>query len=213
MQDMARKKNIKQDYKQRLNVISGNNYIYIAVIGIILSYASIFLDQYVTSIFKYNSIPVIGALLAIMTNFGTVLLLFLAIPAVILYKKDNRKIKFLALAITASFLVSLALKLVFIRQRPIEVFDYPFISIINYSFPSMHSMIVFALLPLLMNFFPKKKAYWAALALLVAFTRIYFSFHYLSDVVFGIFSGYLIGEFLLSKYYGGINAKPKTIRA
>jgi len=103
-----------------------------------------------------------------------------------------------------TFLISLILnfviKLIVHRQRPLEAFTYPLINLINYSFPSMHAMTLFALLPLLVKYLPKQKSFWVSFAFLVAFSRVYFGFHFLSDVVFGAITGYFIGKFLLDKY-------------
>lgn len=93
-------------------------------------------------------------------------------------------------------LLSLILKYVVARSRP-SVFSFPFIDALSYSFPSMHAMVAFAALPILNKEFPKIKLVWILFAVMVAINRIYFDYHFFSDVVFGAFAGYLIGVIVI----------------
>ena len=72
-----------------------------------------------------------------------------------------------------------------------------FLSALNFSFPSMHAMVAFAALPILNKEFPDIKWFWILFASLVAFSRIYLNFHFLSDVIFGAFLGYFTGIFII----------------
>ena len=54
-------------------------------------------------------------------------------------------------------------------------------------------MFVFSALPVLSKEFKKLKYAWLVFACLVAFSRVYFGLHYLSDVLGGAIIGYLIG--------------------
>ena len=170
------------------------------LVGTILSYLSTFFDKQVSLIFNNLKIPFLGFILSIITNFGVVVMVLLVIPLIILYNKGKKIIKSLFSAFVISFIFSFILKLVISRQRPVDVLYYPLLNIIDYSFPSMHAMIVFSLLPILLFYLPKQKTFWASFAFLVAFSRIYFDFHYLSNVVFGAAAGYFIGNFLLEVY-------------
>lgn len=69
----------------------------------------------------------------------------------------------------------------------------------NFSFPSSHALIAFSMIPLLSREFPRLKRFWAVFAILIAFSRVYFGLHYLSDVLSGALIGYAIG-FLIVKY-------------
>lgn len=179
------------------------NKILILVIGILLFLISYKFDEEVNLFFKNIKFAYSDIILSIITNFGLVILLMVLIPSIILYNK-NRKLVYLAwLIFVISFILAFVTKLIFLRQRPIEAFTYPFTNIINYSFPSMHSMVAFSLLPMLIKHLPKYKFFWIAFVFLVSFSRVYFGFHFLSDIVFGAFFGYFIGYYLLELYEGG----------
>ncbi len=171
------------------------------MVGMILFYISTFFDKPVTLMFNNIKIPFLDFVLSIITNFGVVAVVMLLIPAIILYRQDRKLFRLLFLTFIVAFAFSSVAKLIFLRQRPIENLYHPLINIINYSFPSTHSMVVFSLLPVLLMYLPKQKTFWASFAFLVAFSRIYFDFHYLSDVVFGAVVGYFIGNFLLEFHY------------
>lgn len=63
----------------------------------------------------------------------------------------------------------------------------------NFSFPSFQAMLVFAAVPLLSKEFKKFKYIWIVFACFVAFSRVYFGVHYLSDVLIGGLIGYVLG--------------------
>lgn len=174
---------------------------------LILSYA---LDKRVSLLLQNARFAYLDFALSIVTNFSIAVFVMLIIPSIILYKHNKKSVYALLLAFIVSFILAFAIKLIVLRERPIEAFAYPFTSIVNYSFPSMHSMAVFSLLPLLISYLPKQKIFWAAFAFLVSFSRIYFGFHFLSDVVFGAVAGYMIGYFLLTQKFSPI-AKIKEI--
>ena len=172
----------------------------ILIIGILLFIAAYNFDEEANLFFNGVKFSIFDAALRVITNFGVVILVMLAIPTVIFYNKDKKTIKLLLLAFIVSFALAFVIKLMILRQRPIESFTFPFTTIINYSFPSMHAMVVFSLLPILTKYLNKQKFFWISFGLLAVFSRIYLGFHFLSDVVFGAFAGYFIGNYLLKSY-------------
>ena len=181
---------------------------YLALIAALVF--SFLLDEKITSLFKNARIPSLDFVFGIITNFGIVLVIMLVIPMLML--KDNRKIYTLLLAFVSSVFISLIVKWMFLRQRPTG-FAYPFVKILSYSFPSMHAVVAFSLLPMLAYFLPKQKNFWIPFAFLVIFTRIYFGLHYLSDVVFGAMLGYSMGYLLLDLHLRGKLWKTKPKKA
>lgn len=176
------------------------NDIIILIIGILLFFIAYNFDQQVNLFFKDAKFPILDSILSIITNFGIVIIVMLIIPSIILYKKNKKLVYLLLLTFFVSFILAFVIKLIFLRQRPIEVFTYPFVNIINYSFPSMHAMVIFSLLPILVKYLSKQKIFWVSFGLLAIFGRLYFGFHFLSDVVFGAIFGYFIGDWLLELY-------------
>jgi undecaprenyl-diphosphatase len=179
------------------------NDIIILIIGIILFIISYNFDQPISLFFKDVKFPLFDIIFSVITNFGIVILIMLAIPSIIFYKKNRKLIYLMWFIFLASFILAFAIKLIFLRQRPIDLFTFPFTSIINYSFPSMHAMVIFSLLPILIKYLPKQKIFWISFSLLAIFGRIYFGFHFLSDVVFGTLFGYFIGAWLLELFEKG----------
>ena len=171
---------------------------YLAIIAVFI--ISFLLDEKISHLFESTRIPLLDFIFGIITNFGIVLAIMLIIPLLML--KDNRKIYALLLAFFSSVFISVVAKWMFLRQRPTD-FAYPFVKILSYSFPSMHAVVAFSLLPLLLYFLPRQKNFWIPFAFLVIFTRIYFGLHYLSDVVFGALLGYSLGYLLLDLHLRG----------
>ena len=177
--------------------IKKTNEFFILLIGAILFVFSYRFDVQVSSFFENVKFPIIDPILGIITNFSVVIVLALVIPSIILYKKNRKKVYLLWLSFIVSVALAFIIKLIFLRQRPIEAFTFPLTNIIDYSFPSMHAMAVFSLLPLLLKYIPKHRLFWVIFAFLTAFSRIYFRFHFLSDVIFGAFAGYFVGSLVL----------------
>ena len=178
---------------------------YLAIIAVFI--LSFILDEKISHLFENTRIPLLDFIFGIITNFGIVLAIMLIIPLLML--KDNRKKYTLLLAFFSSVFISLVTKWMFLRQRPTD-FAYPFVKILSYSFPSMHAVVAFSLLPLLLYFLPKQKNFWVPFAVLVLFTRIYFGLHYLSDIVFGAILGYSLGSLLLDLHLRGKLWKKKA---
>lgn len=120
-------------------------------------------------------------------------------------KKWDGVIVFFGLAITlgiADFLGS-RLKHLFDRPRPFEVLEAIQRSPAGgYSFPSNHTISMFAMAFFMSYFFPKLRWLFFTIAVLVAYSRIYNGVHYPSDVLGGIIVGStcgIIGSQLIQK--------------
>jgi undecaprenyl-diphosphatase len=141
-----------------------------------------------------------------------------------LWKEHKRRwILPLWLSLGISSLASFLIKIIIQRPRPFQEGIVSILTILFYfmksgfsawdfSFPSFHSILVFSALPVLNKEFKQLKYFWLIFALLVAFSRVYFGVHYLSDVLAGGIIGYLIGYFMVyleEKYSYGLKFAKK----
>jgi undecaprenyl-diphosphatase len=134
------------------------------------------------------------------------IIIFFVLTAFFLWNENKREWIFpLWACLGASAVVSFLLKITVQRLRP---FQLGIVSLIpklqeasfntwNFSFPSFQSMLVFSAIPILSKQFPKLKKIWIAFAVLVAFSRLYFGVHFVSDVLIGSVIGYAIGMFVV----------------
>tara|TARA_Y100000310_G_C20652730_1_gene800336 strand:- start:543 stop:1172 length:630 start_codon:yes stop_codon:yes gene_type:complete len=138
------------------------------------------------------------------TFVSNAFIIFFFLTSLFLWKENKRR-WIIPLWFSSLFAVVSAylLKIVIARPRPFQK-GIPVLQIAfhfmkdnfltwNFSFPSFQAMLVFAALPILNREFKKFRYIWLIFACLVAFSRVYFGVHYLSDVLIGAVIGYLIG--------------------
>ncbi len=151
---------------------------------------------------------------SILTNFlltitlgSFSLIVFFFLGSFLLSKKKQGKwVLPLWVSLGISMIVSFLLKISIQRPRPFQtaiVATFPILAsnshlTWNSSFPSFQAMMAFCALPILLKKVPKFKFVWIIFALLIAFSRVYFGVHFLSDVIAGGFLGYLIGVLIIS---------------
>ena len=143
------------------------------------------------------------------TNLGDYGTVWIAIALILFLNKKYRKtgiLAFVSLAI-CSVIVNIILKPLIQRPRPFtEIADI--ILLIktpkDYSFPSGHTAASFVMVYI---FFRHIKKYFIPVfitGILIAFSRMYLSVHFPSDIIagiiIGIFSGY-VGEKLTDRFY------------
>ncbi|MBW3003662.1 phosphatase PAP2 family protein [Candidatus Woesearchaeota archaeon] len=111
-------------------------------------------------------------------------------------KKDSIK---LWLGLVSTGIITVALKYIISRPRPFMVFDYQPLaeSVFKYSFPSLTTASVFAMLPFMLKNYPKLRWLWWLIAAVIGFSRLYVGLHYISDIIFGALLGWFIGSTFL----------------
>jgi len=156
-----------------------------------------------------------------MTFISSSIIIFFFLTSLFLWKEHKRKwILPLWFTLGLSVVVSFLLKFSVQRPRPFQegivsmlpVLEKASHLIWNFSFPSFHAMLVFCSIPILSKEFPKFKYIWIFFASLIAFSRIYFGLHFLSDVIVGGTIGYLLGTIIVkvekeNKFWGKIYNK------
>jgi len=173
---------------------------------VLLLILSLYFDDYIFQIISYFKSGFLDEFFMSLTlaSSGIIILFFLTI--LLLWNKRKQKwILPLWFTLLISTIVSFVLKFVVQRPRPFQegliqlsselIKDSYYIW--NFSFPSNHALLAFCAIPILSKEFPKFRYVWIAIACLIAFSRIYFGFHFLSDVIAGAAIGYLIGALVV----------------
>lgn len=136
----------------------------------------------------------------------TFIILFFLTSLFLFQNKKRKWILPLWLTAILAIIISYILKVLIARPRPFEIGVVSVLTIAadmlgtgawNSSFPSFQAVLAFSALPILDKEFPKFKWIWLFLACVIAFSRVYFGVHYLSDVIIGGVLGYLIGNFVV----------------
>jgi len=164
----------------------------ILILAVLLVIIAFFIDDRVLFLFENIGNSFLDLTMMWVTNFGSLFVVLFLIPT--LFSLRERKFNYvfyLWFSFISSVVVSFALKAIFARARPLETINLT--GILNYSFPSMHALVAFAAIPILDREFPKLRLFWILFAFFVAVSRLYFNFHYFSDVVAGALIGYGIG--------------------
>jgi undecaprenyl-diphosphatase len=135
------------------------------------------------------------------SHYASLLFILLIVTSLFLWEeKKKRWIKPLWLSFFAAMIITYVIKLFVARARPNDLVQFIWLTkFVDYSFPSLHAASAFAPVAILDREFPKLKWFWLSFAVLVAFSRLYFGVHYLSDVVAGAFIGYFVGNLFVSR--------------
>lgn len=141
-----------------------------------------------------------------LTFVSSEMIIFFFLTSLFLWQEHKRKWIFgLWFTLGLSAVVSFVLKFLIQRQRPFQLGIVSTLQILekasylswNFSFPSFQAMLVFCAVPILSKEFRKFKYFWIIFASLIAFSRVYFGLHFLSDVLAGGLIGYLLGWFVI----------------
>lgn len=181
----------------------------VTAIFIILAMMVYLYDTEIVKFVSYLRNDVFDYALLSISFMGNNFIIFFFLTSLFLWTEHKRK-WILPLWLSSFFtaVVTYLIKILIARPRPFQKglvsvlqIDFHFIgnnfNTWNFSFPSFQAALVFSALPFLDKEFKKFKYIWIVFACLVAFSRVYFSIHYLSDVIAGAIIGYLIGYVLV----------------
>ena len=143
--------------------------------------------------------PLLDKILAFITSLGNAGIIWIVLAVVLLIRSKTRKAGIIVAAalLVDLILCNLILKNLVARVRPYDVNAAIAILIkkpLDFSFPSGHTAASFAAMTAL--FLAKMQKAWIAaliLAVLIAFSRLYFYVHYPTDVLGGVVVGILSG--------------------
>jgi undecaprenyl-diphosphatase len=195
---------------------------------IILFILSVYFDYYIVEGVSYIKNSFLDEIFLGLTFTSSNLIIFFLLTSLFLWNENKRKwILPLWFTLFLSTLASFILKVAIQRPRPFQQGLMEISSFLvknsyavwDFSFPSNHTLVAFCAVPLLSKEFPRLKYVWIVLACLVGFSRLYFGFHFLSDIIAGAAIGYLIGAVIIksekeSKFWEKVywNIKSKFMR-
>ncbi len=168
---------------------------------------SLYFDSYIVKGVSLIRIEFLNDIFMGLTFASSGIIIFFILTSLFLWKDNNRRwILPLWFTLGISALVSFLLKIIVQRSRPFQLAIVSTLPVLaknshltwNLSFPSFQAMLAFCAIPILSKEFPRLKYAWVIFATLIAFSRVYFGLHFLSDVIAGGLIGYLIG-FLIVK--------------
>lgn len=143
---------------------------------------------------------ILDTLMPVITRLGDHGIIPIIFCATLLMLPTSRKLGIpMAISMTICFIViNLTLKPLIARERPFTYLDYQLLisAPTDYSFPSGHSGILMTVASSLFYSKARYRHLALALALIVAFSRLYLYVHFPSDVLAGAMIGWLAG-------YGG----------
>ncbi len=186
-------------------------YTIMLILAVYLLILSFLIDRNVLFLFENARSAFFDPIMLWITNFGSLFVVLFVIPSLFSYRgKKFDYMFYLWATFFFSFVTAFILKGLIMRPRPLAGIE--FASAINFSFPSMHALVAFAAIPILDREFPKLRIFWILFAFFVAVSRLYFGYHFFSDVVGGALIGYMIGLMFvnleqLSKKFKTVNKK------
>ncbi len=164
------------------------------LVGLLISF---YVDKFILDLTKFLRVELLNSFFISFAHLFNYYVLAAVITIMPLFKKNKVKniLKLWSSFLSAGLLVYI-LKIIILRPRPL----INLIEASSSSFPSGHTTIMFALLPIIYKEFKEIKYIWLFISVLVAFSRIYLGVHHLSDIIGGIMLGLLVGINLIKLF-------------
>lgn len=167
---------------------------------------SLYFDSYIVKAISLIRIEFLNDIFMGLTFASSGIIIFFILTSLFLWREHKRRwILPLWFTLGISAFVSFLLKIIVQRSRPFQLAIVSTLPVLaknshltwNSSFPSFQAMLAFCAIPILSKEFPRFKYVWIIFASLIAFSRVYFGLHFLSDVIAGGLIGYLIGMIIV----------------
>lgn len=180
------------------------------IFGILATWGLLIYDKPIIKLVASTRNPILDYMFLSISIVSNIFIIYFFIMTIFFFTyKRRRWAVALTLSIIFTYVYGIMLKMIFSIPRPFEtgvvkVFRISYIfmqdnfSTWNRSFPSLHAMVVFSILPFLGKEFKTFKRVWIVFAVLVALSRMYFGIHYLTDIVIGGIIGYIIGTIFIT---------------
>jgi len=175
-------------------------FLFIAAVASI--FASLQFDSEISKTVSLIRIEQLNNFFLGLTFWSSEIIIFFVLTSFFLWSENKRKWivplwATLFLSVIASFLLKISVQ----RMRPFQQEIVSTLPVLisnsyttwNFAFPSFQAMLVFCAIPILSKEFPKFKYAWILFAVLIAFSRVYFGLHFMSDVIAGGLIGYVLG--------------------
>ncbi len=164
------------------------------------------LDTFDNAIYNVIAVikgPIVTNIMKFISFFASPLFCIVSVILVFLLIKNKNLSKLYTLNLILAFILNTIIKMIFARERPIEI---NLIEEMGYSFPSAHAMISLCIYGFLSYVLVKSKlpkkykiigvTFMVILTMLIGISRIYLGVHFASDVL----GGYACGMVFLVTY-------------
>ena len=165
----------------------------LAVPAAIISY---FFDAVILDFFAFFHNPLFDKMANWMAESEFVIFVLIIMAGLLMIEmKKTKWLMPLFSTLIISFSTSYLFKLIFSRRRPYGIEGA--LGVADYSLPSSHATVAFAVAALLTQEFPRVAWFFYLFAIGTSLSRVYLEKHYLSDVIAGAILGYIIGNIIL----------------
>lgn len=152
---------------------------------------------------KYYHHCILNKIMTLITGIGDFGMVWLSLILILTLHNQTRFLaqRMLTALLASTIIGQVTIKSIVKRKRPCHTFtDVKMLIAIpnDYSFPSGHTTSSFACATTICFSFPKIGVVFIIFAFIMAFSRLYLFVHYLSDIIFGMILGILVGVIVMS---------------
>lgn len=154
---------------------------------------ALYYDAHIVQYIESQRNEALNSIMFLLTDIGLFFVLS-GLATYLIYKRRYAELMLIAAAALLSLESAYILKKLFQVPRPDDISVEQLTHATGWAFPSIHAAIVLSIAPFIKKIFQSKSLRGGMIALLlaIAVSRMYLGVHYLSDIIFGGFLGYII---------------------